>query len=142
MREILFRGIAKNGEYKGKWVYGGIAKRLDDGYGERYYITVSGIYSLGATIENEEVIPETIGQSTGLYDKNGKEIYEGDIVKIVNNYSEATKRTSSEVIVKFKDGSFIVTWDVYGDEHYNHFTSYNTPVVTFEVIGNIHEDSL
>ena len=85
------------------------------------------------------VRPETVGQFTGLKDKNDKEIYEGDVVEIVNNYSEATKKSHGNVVVKFKNGSFIVAWDVDGDEHYNHFTSYNTPIVTFEIISNIHE---
>ena len=65
MREILFRGKSRN---NGKWYEGDLGtvahKRfIDDG------------------IVNERVIPETVGQYTGLTDKNGKKIFEGDILK-------------------------------------------------------------
>lgn len=145
MREYKFRGkteddmIFEDGKMidKGTWVYGSLIVNSN-----LPYIVGEVIESDSEYIALEYWYPcdvNTIGQFTGLHDKNGKKIYEGDVVRIVNNYSEATKKTHGNVVVKFKDGSFIVTWDVDGDEHYNHFTSYNTPVVTFEVIGNIHD---
>lgn len=135
MREIKFRG--KN--IKGNWHYGLLTHDETPSFKSDYKWFISNNkgkpYAYG-------VIEKTIGQFTGLKDKNGKEIYEGDVVEIVNNYNEATKKSHGNVVVKFKDGSFIVTWDVDGDEYYNHFTSYNTPVVTFEVIGNIHNNEV
>lgn len=91
MREIEFRAVAKN---KKRWVYGDL---IHDGTG--YSIIEDSGYGC------IKVKPETLGQYTGLKDKNGTKIFEGDIVKTVT-IDEKETRYGVVKFGKYKDINF------------------------------------
>ena len=128
MREILFRG--KN---KCKWFYGDL-RHLNDG---RVTICQDG------EPFPYEVYPETVGQYTGLLDKEGKKIFEGDIVHAVYQvgYVGCKNVDYGIGVVKYCDsyyGGASYEIDILGDSGSRVFTASLENGV--EVIGNIHDN--
>ncbi|EAF2334596.1 hypothetical protein CKY55_07745 [Listeria monocytogenes] len=116
MREIEFRGQNINGH----WAHGNLAiikEKLDRA-------------EIGAYISNSagapfayQVRPETIGQYTGLKDKNGKKIFEGDIGWDEHNECYG--------VVKFEEGKFLYVWENIAEDLWEVADG-------IEIYGNIH----
>ena len=149
MREILFRGQTRrlgekvwmNGEkVPSNWAYGGICQ----GKGAFSIIYGSMDSELESPTEKHVIYTDTIGQYTGLTDKNGKKIFDGDIIKQTFHLNGFERDVLSVieygisyaysnvcgVCERFSDGSGIAMLSV-GDQ---------TGVVFCEVIGNIHDN--
>ena len=122
MREILFR--AKRTSLNG-WIEGFVSSPFRD--------TMCLFYEL-STGKEWYVDDNTVGQYTGLTDKNGKKIFEGDIVAGALWWQEQPKNG----LVTFRDGSFGLLWYRGKIEQFAPFTSMCN--IVYEVIGTIHDN--
>lgn len=114
-RKVEFRGKEK---LTGRWAFGDLVHYPQE--------TLTGPLSR-VTVGSYEVDPETIGQFTGLKDKNGEEIYEGDLLLEIE----------SEKVV-------CIEWDEfeYGYRYVKNNYGYKYPnhVENFKIIGNIYDN--
>jgi len=121
MREIKFRGKRID---NGKWVYGSLIIEEDpitDAL--KYFIKPFNF------LRGKIVAPKTVGQYTGRKDKNGKEIYEGDIVRYSDGYT---------AVVVWKDTGFGLEFI---EQVENPRTWYYLPNGdVLEILGNIYEN--
>lgn len=137
MREYLFRGKRKD---NGQWVFGGILPDADSieivavesfpgcfdpcsGYGE----------PPSSELCEYSVDPNTVGQYIGRKDNNGKNIFEGDIVKVYPNYMGLLEKVG---VVGYND-----THSAY-QVNYEYWTDWVGSLSSFqlEVIGNIYDN--
>ena len=120
MHEILFRGKCKTDN---KWLYGFPYVTRKNAVKINWYCSEFG------SMRTDEVDPETVGQYTGLTDKNDKKIFEGDIVECVSDGERA-----------------VISWLKYSacfglsfDGWCCGFDDYDFSTNDFKVIGNIHD---
>jgi uncharacterized phage protein (TIGR01671 family) len=120
MRQIIFRGKRKD---NGKWVYGWYAPLVCNDK-----TVIPNIKDYNGS--DWKVIPETVGQFTGRYDKSNNKIFGGDIVKCLSlEYGYVNKEVYySEVKGKFVLHSCGTDYEF--DEYIN-----------VEVVGDIHDDA-
>lgn len=151
MREIMFRGKMDDGE----WVYGWpfadtadcsikkVGKCECPHDGSKYFIVewVDDLHEY----EEREVTPDTVGQYTGMKDKNGKRIFEGDMIKPFDDEVD-------KMVVEFHNGQFLLC--LYGERGYmaeygweeegNYGCFEAEPLSSYgddiEVIDNIHDN--
>ena len=136
MREILFR--AKLDERIDEWIKGSLWYDSDSTahiIGYRYWGEISKDDLSDLDLISWKVIPKTIGQYTGLTDKNGKKIFEGDIVRALLSWDGEDVADVGRIFYSEELCGFYRTSKVFGDGCPS--MSYTDE---YEVIGNIYDN--
>lgn len=147
MREILFRGKDLN---TGTWIEGfyvyhinrtpsPIGDRLRPG--DEEHLLVKDAFSdwnMPRGIDGHRVNPKTVGQYTGLKDKHGKHIFEGDVVRYTKRQFDGSDAYSTGA-VDFMEGCFAVCDYCLNNWLWNGSDG-NTQLSEIEVVGNIHDN--
>lgn len=133
MREIEFRGkhthmFSSNKPLDGMWCYGYLV--------DKNYINDKTDRGDGEYLGEMLVDPETVGQYTGMTDKNGVKIFEGDIVHCRSRFDDA------KMVVIFEEGEFrmVLLEDIDSYVSGGGFYFYALRCFEKEVIGNIHDN--
>ena len=125
MREIEFRGYNRKNK---QWLYGFYLKNRGA------HFVCPDEFANGKSWEDYEIDPDSLGQFTGLYDKNHHKIYEGDIVS--NGWSELH-------YIRYSDGKWDVV-DKWGNWlellEFAHTDDCNNVIREIEVVGNMHDN--
>lgn len=127
LRKIVFRGKS---ERNGVWLYGDLEYNIQKDIARIHTYNKAGMYEGQYIVDNE-----TIGQFTGLYDKNQKEIYEGDILKWSKDRL---------YVVKFLDGMFYASVEECNEGILGGFPLYRLTEYEdgkCEIIGNIFDNT-
>ena len=133
MREILFRGKRLD---NGEWIQGDLVQFLPHG--------IVRIVTQEPPYKDAEVDSDTVGQFTGLTDKNGRKIFEGDILSIaqkgngIGDYFYPPLKYPSNAIVKWDKCSWM--WEIIAEQRY--YLTFPDAWCHFEckIIGNIHDN--
>lgn len=126
MREILFRGKRLD---NGEWIEGYVMMHDHD------KATIFRQNQGDGSLEGFEVDPETVCQSTGITDRNGVKIWEGDAV--------STDLERPYLIVEFRDGCFMFNCNDGGEDYYDMLPILKEPQTFYKygkVIGNIFDN--
>ena len=143
MREILFRGKRmNNGEWAEGYLYEhepalvGIVSENDVPESSKWFIARTGFadWNMPRPVEFVEVDPSTVCQYTGLKDKHGKQIWEGDVLR--SRYDDLYPDDESIEVVKwFRNG-----WHIQQGEYTPDAMDGDGVMPYSEVIGNVHDN--
>jgi uncharacterized phage protein (TIGR01671 family) len=133
VRELKFRGKRRD-----KWYYGYYSTEVVGGYMHPEHGDIEGEvchFIMDEGMDNHEVDPETVGQFTGLHDRNGREIYEGDVLRIKGRYFRKT--IQENMVVEYDESrAWFGVLDALHTVSLNNFDCEND----IEVIGNIFQN--
>lgn len=128
MREILFRGKRVD---NGEWIEGYFAKS-----GDRTFIIIDNDFAVGY-VKMKEVVPETVGQYSGVEDKDDNSIYKDDIVRF--DYVDDDGNDSHEdFVIIFANGAFRAQY--LGNLKCAPHTFDEIGINECYVVGNIHDN--
>lgn len=130
MRQIKFRAKCR---FPDEWVYGSLMSWKDGRNSLYIYQEDTGYW-----IMIRHISPDTIGQFTGLFDKNGREIYEGDIINIHDSHE-----TCGIVEYRINAAAFVLCRDKVKNRHKGDGIDYQLYAgrqKRYEIIGNIHDN--
>lgn len=135
-REILFRGKL---EYNGKWIYGDLLQ-YENGdvaiFGEK-------LSSFGCECtemsKRDRVIPDTIGQYTGLKDKDGNKIFEGDILEYIGKRKDNMNKVYRRKVVFHEGMLALLSKELQAYSALKHHCMEDGRFA-WRVIGNVHDN--